>query len=64
MSKVDKKSMAACTTRWRSHLDYSLCVGFVERAHLDQTHGYFNGACLLLAVQGYVEQNKHSAIDL
>lgn len=33
----------------------------VRGAHLDQTHGYFNGACLLLAVQGY-EQNKHSVL--
>lgn len=28
----------------------------VRGAHLDQTHGYFNGTCLLLAVQGKEEQ--------
>jgi predicted metalloprotease with PDZ domain len=28
----------------------------VRGAHLDQTHGYFNGTCLLLAVQGQEEK--------
>lgn len=31
----------------------------VRGAHLDQTHGYFNGACLLLAAQG-LEQQAHA----
>lgn len=30
----------------------------VRGAHLDQTHGYFNGTCLLLAVQGQ-EESQH-----
>ena len=30
--------------------------GSVRGAHLDQTHGYFNGTCLLLAVQGQEEK--------
>lgn len=31
----------------------------VRAAHLDQSHGYFNGACLLLAVAGQ-EQHEHT----
>ena len=34
----------------------------VRGAHLDQTHGYFNGACLLLAVQGQEEKNHQLQI--
>lgn len=34
----------------------------VRGAHLDQTHGYFNGACLLLAVQGQEEKTHQLQI--
>lgn len=34
----------------------------VRGAHLDQTHGYFNGACLLLAVQGQEEKSHQLQI--
>ncbi|MBK1649358.1 M61 family metallopeptidase [Rhabdochromatium marinum] len=54
ISKSDKQSWHLSGALGSVHIHYQVYAGelSVRAAHLDHTHGYFNGACLLLHVDG------------
>jgi len=58
VKKLTKNQWQVAAHDGQITLDYEVYAWdlSVRGAHLDQTHGYFNGTCLLLAVQGQEEK--------
>lgn len=56
--KLDKQSWQCAPTERAIVIRYEVYAWelSVRAAHLDQTHGYFNGACLFLMAEGFEEQ--------
>lgn len=54
VDKLDKQTWQLSGARGLVQIHYQVYAGelSVRAAHLDHTHGYFNGACLLLSVEG------------
>lgn len=64
LKKLDKHSWQAASCNGRITLDYEVYAWdlSVRAAHLDQTHGFFNGTSVFLSVQG--QENLPHVVDI
>ncbi len=66
VKKLDKQTWRLAPTHSSVVIKYEVYAWdlSVRTAHLDMTHGYFNGASVLLQVRGFAEQHCDLKIDV